>query len=212
MESEALPRHPEPPVKVSRRAVIKARFADQVRFFGSVLRAPRTTGAVAPTSTETAALMASHVTAGSGLPVLELGPGTGAITKAILAAGLPPERLYAIEYSDRFCRLLHEAWPKAHFLKGDAFALRETLGPDGPELFDAIISGLPLLNFPKDKRESLLKQALDLMPPGRPFVQFSYGVAAPVKPSAIRGIQVTRSSWNLKNVPPARVWVYRRAT
>ncbi|MCI5077782.1 methyltransferase domain-containing protein [Oricola sp.] len=198
---------------MSRKAVIKARFADQVRFFGSLLRAPRAVGAIAPTSSETAQLMASHITTASDLPVLELGPGTGAITAAILATGIAPGRLFAVEYSAAFCRLLNEKFAGAQFLQGDAFdldaTLRAHLGDAAPERFDCVISGLPLLNFPKEKRVQLLHAALSVLEPGRPFVQFSYGLIPPID-IAEPGIAVTRSRWIVRNVPPARVWVYRR--
>jgi phosphatidylethanolamine/phosphatidyl-N-methylethanolamine N-methyltransferase len=207
------PALPVPPVKISKKAVVKARFADQVRFLGSVIRAPRSVGAIAPTSGDTARLMASHIDVSSGLPVLELGPGTGAITQAILSTGLPSERLHAIEYSASFCRVLQEKFPGAKFLQGDAFDLRATLdarlGDAAPQLFDCVISGLPLLNFAKEKRCQLLKAALSVLEPGRPFVQFSYGIIPPV-PVDDPDIAVARSSWNLRNVPPARVWTYRR--
>ncbi|WP_428978265.1 class I SAM-dependent methyltransferase [Oricola thermophila] len=202
-----------PPVKIARKAVVRARFADQVRFLGSVLRAPRSIGAIAPTSAETARLMASHIDLSSGLPVLELGPGTGAITQAILASGLPPERLHAIEYSASFCRLLREKFPGARFHQGDAFDLEATLaqrmGDAAPGRFDCVISGLPLLNFAREKRCGLLAMALSVLPVGRPFVQFSYGMMQPV-PVDDPGIAVARSSWVLRNMPPARVWTYRR--
>lgn len=211
-EGEPLPLQ-SPAVKKSRKAVVKARFADEVRFLGSLLRAPRSVGAIAPTSSETAALMASHIDLDSGLPVLELGPGTGAITTAILGTSLAPGRLYAVEYSAAFCRLLKDRFPGANFLQGDAFdlpgTLAERLGAAAPPAFDCVISGLPLLNFPKEKRAHLLKTALDLLEPGRPFVQFSYGIIPPI-PLADPSVAVTKSRWIIRNVPPARVWVYRR--
>lgn len=214
MESEGDPSvFQTPAVKISRKAVIKARFADEVRFLGSLLRAPRSVGAIAPTSKETATLMASHIDRASDLPVLELGPGTGAITQAILATGIVPSRLHAVEYSPAFCRLLRERFLGANFIQGDAFDLAGTFatafGDAAPGRFDCVISGLPLLNFPKEKREHLLRSALDLLAPGRPFVQFSYGIMPPVAvPDP--DISVTRSRWIVRNVPPARVWVYRR--
>lgn len=214
MANDGVPPIPQPsPVKVSRKAVIRARFADQVRFLGSVLRAPRSVGAIAPTSAETAGLMASHIDIGSGLPVLELGPGTGAITEAILSTGLAPAGLFAIEYSAPFCRLLREKFPHSTIVQGDAFDLAGTLsaalGDEAPARFDSVICGLPLLNFPKEMRVALLEAALAAMEPGRPFVQFSYGLVPPV-PVDDPSIQVTRSRWIVRNVPPARVWVYRR--
>ncbi|MFZ2103123.1 MAG: methyltransferase domain-containing protein [Oricola sp.] len=203
------------PVKISRKAVIKARFVDQVRFLGSVIRAPRSVGAIAPTSAETARLMASNIDVGSGLPVLELGPGTGAITEWILRTGIAPERLVAIEYSAVFCRLLQEKYPRSKILQGDAFDLDGTLaahlGDAVPERFDCVICGLPLLNFPKEMRLQLLHGALSVLAPGRPFVQFSYGLVPPV-PVDDPSISVTRSRWVIRNMPPARVWVYRRKT
>lgn len=202
-----------PAVKISRKSVVKARFSDQVRFLGSVIRAPRSTGAIAPTSAETARLMASNIDLSSGLPVLELGPGTGAITAVILKTGLAPAALFAVEYSAAFCRHLNETFPGANFLQGDAFDLRNTLtarlGDAAPARFDCVISGLPLLNFPKEKRTQLLYSALDVLSPGRPFVQFSYGIMPPIAVDD-PGIAVSRSRWNLRNVPPARVWTYRR--
>lgn len=214
MTSESIPPIlPTPPVKISRKAVVKARFADQVRFLGSVIRAPRSVGAIAPTASETARLMASHIDLSSGLPVLELGPGTGAITQAILATGLPADRLHAIEYSASFCRLLQEKFPGAKFHQGDAFDLQATLaarlGDAAPARFDCVISGLPLLNFAKEMRCRLLDAALSVLEPGRPFVQFSYGIIPPV-PVDDPDIAVARSSWIIRNVPPARVWTYRR--
>tara|TARA_Y100000815_G_scaffold38439_1_gene31761 strand:- start:31247 stop:31885 length:639 start_codon:yes stop_codon:yes gene_type:complete len=207
-EGEPLPLQ-TPAVRKSRKAVVKARFADEVRFLGSLLRAPRSVGAIAPTSSETAMLMASHIDLDSGLPVLELGPGTGAITTAILGTGLAPLRLYAVEYSAAFCRLLRDRFPGANFLQGDAFDLPASLGEAAPPAFDCVISGLPLLNFPKEKRAHLLQTALDLLEPGRPFVQFSYGIIPPI-PLSDPSITVTKSRWIIRNVPPARVWVYRR--
>ena len=207
-EGEPLPLQ-TPAVRKSRKAVVKARFADEVRFLGSLLRAPRSVGAIAPTSSETAMLMASHIDLDSGLLVLELGPGTGAITTAILGTGLAPLRLYAVEYSAAFCRLLRDRFPGANFLQGDAFDLPASLGEAAPPAFDCVISGLPLLNFPKEKRAHLLQTALDLLEPGRPFVQFSYGIIPPI-PLSDPSITVTKSRWIIRNVPPARVWVYRR--
>lgn len=189
--------------------VIKARFVDQVRFAGALVASPKRTGAVAPTSSELAGLMASEINARSGLPVLELGPGTGAITGAILAAGVRPEDLWLIEFSPSFCRQLAAAFPGVHVIEGDAFDLRASLPADAPEVFDCVISGLPLLNFSPRQRMSLAKQALSRVPRGRPFVQFSYGIGAPLDPDTTEDMTVARSPWVFRNLPPARVWTYR---
>lgn len=188
---------------------VKARFVDQVRFVGAMLSSPKHTGAVAPTARETADLMASYIDLTSGLPVLELGPGTGAITRAIIDRGVTPARLWSVEFSPRFCRHLRAAWSGMHVIEGDAFDLDTTLGPDGPDLFDCVISGLPLLNFEPAMRQRLMEGALARLAPGRPFVQFSYGVRPPIE-SRDPSVGVSCSRWVLRNLPPARVWAYTR--
>ena len=193
------------------RSVIKSRFVDQVRFVGAMISSPKTMGAVAPTSAELADLMAAQIDLSSGLPVLELGPGTGAITRAILERGLPPERLYCVEYDPRFCRALRERFPRIHVVQGDAFDLSNVLAESGAGPFDCVVSGLPLLNFDPRMRTKLLQDSLRLVAPGRPFVQFSYGVHAPVENTgAGAGVAVSRSPWVFRNLPPARVWTYTR--
>src|SRR6478736_8078004 len=78
------------------------KFDEEIRFFKGMMQGPKTVGSIVPTSSVTARRMASVIDTNSGLPVLELGPGTGAITKAILAKGVRPDNLVAIEYSTDF--------------------------------------------------------------------------------------------------------------
>jgi phosphatidylethanolamine/phosphatidyl-N-methylethanolamine N-methyltransferase len=140
-----------------------------------------------------------------GAPVLELGPGTGCITKAILEK-VAPARLTAIEYDGNFAAALKERFPAMRVIQGDAFDLDATLGEHAP--FAAVLSGLPLLNFPMASRHRLLEAAAARLLPGGVFVQFSYGLHAPVTPPG--GHSVRRAALVWANVPPARVWVYRR--
>lgn len=182
---------------------------DQVRFIGALAKSPKTVGAVAPTSVETADLMASHITHPNQLPVLELGPGTGAITAAILRRGVPERDITAVEYDARFCRELRTKLPHAQIIEGNAFDLDSALANNKDQRFDCVVSGLPLLNFDPELRHEFLHGALKRIAPGRPLVQFSYGVRAPIVPSG-KDIVVTRSRWIVKNLPPARVWTYSR--
>ena len=94
-----------------------------------------------------------------------------------------------------------------NILQGDAFDLAGTLGGVDAGPFDCVISGLPLLNFDPPMRAKLLADSLALVAPGRPFVQFSYGVHAPVE-HAGPAVSVSRSPWVFRNLPPARVWTY----
>ena len=81
------------------RKTLAAKFDDELKFFKGWIDKPKAVGAIVPTSSVTARRMASVIDLGSGLPVLELGPGTGVITKAILRHGVKPENLYAKVFS-----------------------------------------------------------------------------------------------------------------
>ena len=144
------------------------KFDEEIRFFKGMMQGPKTVGSIVPTSSITARKMASVANPHSDLPVLELGPGTGAITKAILAHGVKPEKLVAIEYSTDFYQHLVQLYPDVTFINGDAFDLDKTLGSLKDQKFDSVISGIPLLNFPMQARIALLESLLDRMPAGRP--------------------------------------------
>lgn len=188
---------------------IADKFDDEIRFIRNMISTPRTVGAIMPTSARMANRMASVIEAGSGLPVLELGPGTGVITKAILDQGVKPENLVSVEYSSEFVRHLRGKYPGVNFINGDAFSLAETLHDYGGQKFDCVISGLPLLNFPMHMRVKLIEDLLKLVPVGRPVVQFSYG---PVSPVVARPDSYTIKHFDfiVRNIPPAQIWHYRK--
>lgn len=185
------------------------RFEEELRFFKSWVDKPKAMGAVLPTSGVTARRMASLIREGTTAPVLELGPGTGAITKAILQRIDRPENLYSVEYTEDFLPQLRQDYPGVNFLHGDAFDLDNVLAPFKPEPFDAIISAIPMLNFPVEKRVALLDDLFGRLLPGRPVVQISYSPASPIPPNWAT-YSVEPLEWVMRNVPPARLWVYRR--
>ncbi|MBY5762352.1 MULTISPECIES: phospholipid N-methyltransferase PmtA [Rhizobium] len=194
-------------VKVKER--FGKRFDDEIRFFRGMMQGPKTVGSIVPTSSITAKRMASVVDIHSGLPVLELGPGTGAITKAILGRGVRPENLVAIEYSTDFHKHLQRTYPSVHFINGDAFDLQTTLGNFSGLTFDSVVSGIPLLNFPMAKRISLLESLLDRLPAGRPMVQISYGAISPIAANPDR-YHIQHFDFVMRNIPPAQLWIYKR--
>lgn len=188
---------------------LEKKFDEEIRFFKGMMQGPRNVGSIVPTSATTARKMASIVNPQSGLPVLELGPGTGAITKAILARGVEPENLIAIEYSTDFFQHLVKAYPGVHFINGDAFDLDKTLGVLRGQTFDSVVSGIPLLNFPMQTRVALLESLLDRLPPGRPVVQISYGAVSPIIAQPDR-YHIKHMEFVVRNIPPAQLWIYRR--
>jgi phosphatidylethanolamine/phosphatidyl-N-methylethanolamine N-methyltransferase len=166
-------------------------------------RNPRAIGAVSPASAALAEAMAAQVDYSLPGRVLELGPGTGAVTKALIRRGMGPEGVVAIEADATFARLLRARFPRLEVVEGDATDARrlERLGP-----FNAIISSLPLLNFPNHERVALVRGLLRLLPPGAPFVQYSYGVKPPLPRSADLKVTLAAKVW--RNLPPARIWVF----
>ncbi|MGA2793870.1 MAG: ribose ABC transporter permease [Roseiarcus sp.] len=184
--------------------------ADELRFLKTWFESPRLTGAVSPSGRFLARAMARAVgPAGDGL-VVELGPGTGPVTRALIGHGVDEKQLVLVEYEAAFCRLLRQRFPGVRVLQGDAFDLRRTLAGLSDRPIRAIVSSLPLLNQPPARRTALIEDAFALMPKGGVFVQFSYGVASPVpRPAGAGGFSAHGSAPIWANLPPARVWTYR---
>jgi phosphatidylethanolamine/phosphatidyl-N-methylethanolamine N-methyltransferase len=181
-------------------------FADHLRFLARLAANPQRVGAIAPSSAVLARAMAAEVDPTLPGSVLELGPGTGAITQALIDRGFAPERIVAVEYEAEFAALVRRRCPGVHVIQGDAFDLEHVLTHEAP--FLAAVSGLPLVNFPKALRHRLIESVFARLVPGAPFVQFSYSLWPPVPATAQYTMIWTRLV--LRNLPPARVWVYRR--
>ncbi|MEI9996149.1 MAG: methyltransferase domain-containing protein [Rhizomicrobium sp.] len=181
---------------------------DAFRFIGRLIANPRSTGAVAPSGRALSRAMAAQIPDGASGPVLELGPGTGVVTAAMIARGIAPERITAIEYDRDFAAMVRARFPRVHVVNGDAFAMHATLGRQADTTFAAVLSSMPLVNFPAAMRLALLADVLDRLEPGAPFVQFSYRLQPPI--AAPLGVTVRRAALVAMNLPPARVWVYRR--
>ncbi|RCS25088.1 methyltransferase domain-containing protein [Phyllobacterium salinisoli] len=185
------------------------KFDEEIRFFKGWIDGPKAVGAILPTSSVTARRMASVVDPDSGLPVLELGPGTGVITKAILQRGVKPSDIYCVEYSEDFARHLREDFPEINIIQGDAFDLDTTLGEHKDLIFDSVISAVPLLSFPVERRVAILEDLLNRIPEGRPVIQITYGPLSPIPPG--RGNYIVQHyDFVIRNVPPARLWIYKR--
>ncbi len=191
---------------------IEERLADEARFFRSWLDNPAIAGAVSPSGRFLARMMARYVDPQKAGPIVELGPGTGAITEALLERGIAPGRLFLVEFDPGFCKLLKRRFPGIHVIKGDAYNLTETLGNRLRRPPAAIVSSLPLLLKPEIQRLALLVDAFQCMTPDGCFVQFTYGPLSPIprdKASELAfHVEASPPVW--LNLPPARVWIYRR--
>jgi phosphatidylethanolamine/phosphatidyl-N-methylethanolamine N-methyltransferase len=130
------------------------------------------------------------------------------VTEALVAHGVDPARLVLVEFNPDFCRLLRTRYPAATVVQGDAYRLRRLLESYVKEPAAAIVSGLPLVTKPVRTRLRLISDAMALLAPGAPFVQFTYAMVTPI-PKALSGVTAQASELIWMNLPPARVWVYR---
>jgi phosphatidylethanolamine/phosphatidyl-N-methylethanolamine N-methyltransferase len=184
------------------------RFDDEVRFIRSWIEKPLSTGAVMPSGKMLARTMARYVDTTSTGPVIELGPGTGPVTEALIEHGVDPARLVLLEFNPTFCRMLRQKFPAATVVQGNAYSLRRALGHVLEQPAAAVVSGLPLMTKPMITRLRLITDAFALMAPQSPFIQFTYAVMPPI-PTDFNGVAAEASDVVWLNLPPARVWVYR---
>jgi phosphatidylethanolamine/phosphatidyl-N-methylethanolamine N-methyltransferase len=184
------------------------RLDDEVKFIRSWIEKPISTGAVMPSSRVLARAMARYVDPESNGPVIELGPGTGPVTQALVRQGIDPARLVLVEFNPDFCRLLRARYPAATVVQGDAYRLRRLLDGNVDEPAAAVVSGLPLVTKPLRTRLRLISDAMTLLAVGAPFVQFTYAMVPPI-PKGLSGMRAEASELIWMNLPPARVWVYR---
>lgn len=183
---------------------------DVLLFFRSLAFNPRSVGAIAPSGANLASLITSEITPASG-PVLELGPGTGVFTEALLSRGVRESDLTLIEYGSDFMRLLQTRFPRARVLWMDASWMASH------DLFEeplgAVVSGLPLLNFAPKKVIAILAAAFGALRAGGAFYQFTYGMQCPISKPVLDqlGLQATCMGRVLLNIPPASVYRITRS-
>ena len=171
---------------------------------------PFRVGAIAPSGSALAELITSRVSAHTG-PVLELGPGTGVFTRALLVRGVPECEVTLVESSPDFAPLLRHRFPAARLLQVDAVRLART-PPCEDALVGAVVSGLPLLSMSPRAITSVLSGAFARLEPGGSFYQFTYGPRCPVPRRVLDrlGLKATRIGRTLRNVPPAAVYEVTR--
>lgn len=184
-------------------------------FFQLWLESPLSIAAVVPSSAALARALAAPVPLlDSDAWVVELGPGTGVVTRALLDRGLRPERLLAIEREPRLAELLVRDLPEGvEILTDDALHLGSVLRARGIHQVAAIVSGIPLVAIPAEEQALLLNQAAEVLGPDAPFLQFTYGPVAPARRSLLEAAKLSarRERFVPLNFPPASVWSFRRA-
>jgi phosphatidylethanolamine/phosphatidyl-N-methylethanolamine N-methyltransferase len=179
---------------------------DGLRFLRSWLAAPLRTGAQMPSGRHLSQAMAEAVDPSIPGLILELGPGTGPVTRALLDRGVDPARLVLVEANPEFCELLRGRFPQCRVILGDALAVPRALLDAGEGPVAAVVSSLPLLVFPPWRRLRLLRDCFRLMGPRGRFVQFTYSARSPVPLRGAVKAKASRRIW--RNLWPAKVWSY----
>ena len=180
---------------------------DTLLFFRQLISRPKQISAIAPSSRHLARAMAQGLRPADR--VVEFGPGTGVLTKAILAAGVAPQNLTLFEFNPDFVSYLRSAFPGVTVLNEGAQTAPEHIAKG----VDAVISGLPLLSMPLDIRESIVKAAFDILAPAGAYYQFTYGPRPAVSDAQIARLRlkVEQTAYVFLNLPPARVHKFTRA-
>lgn len=189
----------------------EGRIKDGLFFLARAIRAPRKVGALIPSGNQLGRTMAKALPE-DGEVYVELGGGTGSLTKAILESGIPEEKLIVVERDPHFVALLRRRFPRVLVIEGDGQELGRILKTAGISQVCAVLSGLPLKSLPKATVRKLTEESFSVLKPGGSFVQFTYWGDPSIPADILRSFDMTSRKvghvW--RNLPPAHVWCYRR--
>lgn len=176
-------------------------------FFKRWLANPLQMGSIIPSSPSLCRRIAALVNRAEDEVVVELGAGTGVVSRALLAAGVPPERLVVVEIVPQMAEHLREVLPGVTVLTGDAFELPRALPARWHGKVGTAICGIPLVLLPLEKQRQFV-DAVEAVAPGRGFLLYTYCVTSPL-PYRELTLEAKRMAWTPLNFPPASVWRYR---
>ena len=207
-------RHMSEPKPMRPSAPILSDSADKeatAHFYREWLKKPMSVAAVSPSSKRLAEAVAAAV--GNARSVVELGGGTGALTDALVAKGIPD--MVVVESVPAFCELLKRRFPGVEVIEGDAAHAPHLLQPSRvpPGSADAVVSGLGMLTRPREEQQRLLEAMLALLKPEGFIVQFTYSLFFPAARGLLAemGLESHREGMTWINLPPASVFIVRRA-
>jgi len=170
---------------------------------------PLRVGAILPSSKALARLVGRNVVRQGNEMVLELGAGTGTITRGVVEAGLPEANLVLVELDPDMVAYLRERFPKARVIEGDATRPLDLIPSSLVGRMDSVISGIPALQFPLDKQRSYMDQCFAVCRPEGYVVQYTYSLKSPL-PYQMLEMTGRRLGLALANIPPAHLWGYTR--
>ena len=168
---------------------------------------PNRFASIIPSSRTLSRLVADQVCRFKGEYVVELGAGTGVVTRALLASGIPANKLIAVEIDAQMARFLRDTYPDVSVIEGDALNLGKILPPSVIGNVGTVVCGIPASLLPLEQERELVTAIFSLMPAGRRLLAYSYRLASPL-PEEKLGLLGERLVFTLRNIPPVSVWGY----
>lgn len=177
--------------------------------FKRFLSSPKLLASLVPSSRHLARLVADNVELPTGTFVVEIGAGTGTITRGLIDAGIPAERIVAVEIDPELAAHLRQTVADLTVLNCDVFDLPKRLPKTVEGRIGAVICGVPGSLLSPVQQRRLVDLIYSLLPDGVPFLAYSHRLGSPL-PEAALGIQGRRVGRTVRNVPMASVWAYSR--
>ena len=178
-------------------------------FFRRWLANPLQMGSIIPSSPTLCRRIAALARRAEDEVIVELGAGTGVVSRALLAAGVPPEKLVVVEIVRDMAEHLRKALPGVNVIQGDAFDLANALPERLHGKVGTAICGIPLVMLPTEQQRRFVA-AVESVAPGRGFLLYTYCITSPL-PYGTLGLTAKREAWTPRNFPPASVWRYTPA-
>lgn len=181
-------------------------------FLKKYLTNPGSVGAVCPSSRALARAMVAALDPKPGEPVIELGPGTGVFTRALLDAGMPEADIVPIEFEEAFVTHLRAQFPDMRVVHGNARYLAAIARDLGLGPVKQVLSGLPFRSMSRFNQMAIGSAIANLLEPGGVYVQFSYFAISPLPTLVVRrhGLKGEIADFVSGNLPPAFVWRYHK--
>ncbi|MCE3230159.1 MAG: Phospholipid N-methyltransferase [Alphaproteobacteria bacterium] len=175
----------------------QTRRAENRLFFRRWFKNPRQLGTLAPISVKLSMLAAKEALSSykPGTPVVEIGAGTGRLTRALLQHGVQPQDLTVVELDGEMCAFLRQSLPGVHVIEGDANHLRD-------------FSAIPLMYLNETVRKSLMNAAFSILKPKAKIIHVTYNPNSPL--NFWGSVKQSRVAAAWLNLPPGFVWQFQQ--